>query len=78
LKVATSIVILEFITSVAILPALRSKGFKGINQVRVWAGHTCDPAQKSQQLPIEAGDELLVRIPLESEVLLFDVINAIQ
>jgi len=35
LKVAPSIVILEFITSVAILPALRSKGFKGINQGRV-------------------------------------------
>ena len=58
---------LEFITSVAILPALRSKGFKGINQVRVWAGHTCDPAQKSQQLPIAAGDELLVRICFASD-----------
>jgi hypothetical protein len=35
LKVAPSIVILEFITPLVILPALRRKGFKGINQGRV-------------------------------------------
>jgi hypothetical protein len=35
LIIAPLIVIFEFITSVVILPALRSKGFKGINQARV-------------------------------------------